>query len=312
MTNSAGDNTQRIRFEKPDLAKMTQNFTVVDLHFHSRYSDGSNSIEEIARCARELKIGIAITDHNAIGGAVEIDAYTDVFSIPGIEVTSAEGAHIIVYFYDIDSLCGFFAHDVQPFMGSGVMSSTGLPMEEIIERARKYETVIIFPHPNCAVYTGVCNTYFSATRRRELFQMADGVEVINSGNLKKQNLKCALLGFNLDKAITGGSDGHMLRHMGTVVSYAACRPERKAFLNAVRQKRSKVIGKEINLFRKMTANGIKLKSNFKNCSDLIEKNLKYGCKLLHTHCAGLQKNVRRNLTVKNRRHLKDKVYHLDC
>ena len=311
MTYAVCDNTQRIRFEKPDLVEMTKNYTVVDLHFHSRYSDGSNSIEEIADYARELNIGIAITDHNAVNGAVEIDAYKDILSIPGIEVTSLEGAHIIVYFYDIQSLQQFYAYEVQPFMGNDIMSSTTLRMEEIIMRARHYRSVVIFPHPSCAVYTGVCNTYFTETRRQELFKMVDGVEVINSGNLKKQNLKCALLGFNLDKAITGGSDGHLLGHMGKVVTYADCRPERRAFLDAVKKKRNKVIGKEINLFRKMTANGFKLKSNFRNRTDLIEKNIKYGYTLIHTKSKALQENVRRSLNVKLGRRIKPKSFHLD-
>ena len=311
MTYAVCDNTQRIRFEKPDLVEMTKNYTVVDLHFHSRYSDGSNSIEEIADYARELNIGIAITDHNAVDGAVEIDAYKDILSIPGIEVTSLEGAHIIVYFYDIQSLRQFYAYEVQPFMGNDIMSSTTLRMEEIIMRARHYRSVVIFPHPNCAVYTGVCNTYFTEARRQELFKMVDGVEVINSGNLKKQNLKCALLGFNLDKAITGGSDGHLLGHMGKVVTYADCRSERRAFLDAVKKKRNKVIGKEINLFRKMTANGFKLKSNFRNRTDLIEKNIKYGYTLIHTKSKALQENVRRSLNVKLGRRIKPKSFHLD-
>jgi predicted metal-dependent phosphoesterase TrpH len=311
MTYAVCDNTQRIRFEKPDLVEMTKNYTVVDLHFHSRYSDGSNSIEEIADYARELNIGIAITDHNAVDGAVEIDAYKDILSIPGIEVTSLEGAHIIVYFYDIQSLRQFYAYEVQPFMGNDIMSSTTLRMEEIIMRARHYRSVVIFPHPSCAVYTGVCNTYFTEARRQELFKMVDGVEVINSGNLKKQNLKCALLGFNLDKAITGGSDGHLLGHMGKVVTYADCRPERRAFLDAVKKKRNKVIGKEINLFRKMTANGFKLKSNFRNRTDLIEKNIKYGYTLIHTKSKALQENVRRSLNVKLGRRIKPKSFHLD-
>jgi hypothetical protein len=141
--------------------------------------------------------------------------------------------------------------------------------------------------------------------------MVDGVEVINSGNLKKQNLKCALLGFNLDKAITGGSDGHLLGHMGKVVTYANCRPERRAFLDAIKKKRNKVIGKEINLFRKMTANGYKLKSNFRNRTDLIEKNIKYGYTLIHTKSRVLQENVRRSLNGKLRRRVKTKSYHYD-
>jgi predicted metal-dependent phosphoesterase TrpH len=300
--------TQRIRFEKPNIEELTQNHTVVDLHFHSRHSDGSNSVEDIAHYARDLNIGVAITDHNAIEGAVRIDAFKDVLSIPGIEVTSREGAHILVYFYDVESLQRFYHKDIEPFMGDDIMSSTSLSMEEIISGAREHQSVIIFPHPNCAVYTGICNPYFPQERQRDLFHRVDGVEVINSGNLKKQNLKCALLGFNLNKAITGGSDGHLLKHMGKVVTYANCRAERRAFLDMVKLKRNKVIGKEVNIFRKMTANGFKLRSNFRNRADLFNKNCHFGYTVLHTQSQKLQKNLRKGLNGKFRQRMKAKMY----
>jgi PHP family Zn ribbon phosphoesterase len=162
---------------------------VVDLHFHSRYSDGSNTVQQIVDRARELRIGIAITDHNEIRGAVELDGYSDILSIPGIEITSKEGTHILIYFHDIGDLQSFYENDVRPYMGNGVMSSTALKMEDVIQRARGYETIIIFPHPDCAVFTGICNFFFSPERLNRLFDMVDGVEVINSSNLKKWNLR---------------------------------------------------------------------------------------------------------------------------
>ena len=87
-----------------------------------------------------------------------------------------------------------------------------------------------------------------------------------------------MLGFNLGKSITGGSDGHSLKHMGKVVCYSNCQPNRKAFLDAVKQKENKVIGKEIDILRKVTSSSFKLKTNFKNYPDLVEKNLRPGMK----------------------------------
>ena len=149
---------QRIQFERPDLAQLSEKHTVVDLHFHSYYSDGHNSIEAIAQKTRELGIGIAVTDHNEIRGAVEISQYRDILSIPGIEMTSSEGTHILIYFYHLDQLETFYHDHVVPYMGNGIMSSTVLQMEAIIKRARKFKTVIIFPHPYCGVYTGIQNS----------------------------------------------------------------------------------------------------------------------------------------------------------
>ena len=108
------------------------------------------------------------------------------------------------------------------------MSSTSLEMEEIIERARAFESVVVFPHPYSATFTGIHNSYFSEERRDRLFKMVDGIEVINAENLNKWNLRSALLGFNLAIGITGGSDGHRLAQKGKAVRYAACKNDRQA------------------------------------------------------------------------------------
>ena len=41
----------RIQFERPNLAELKKENTVVDLHFHSHYSDGFNRVKAIARKA---------------------------------------------------------------------------------------------------------------------------------------------------------------------------------------------------------------------------------------------------------------------
>jgi predicted metal-dependent phosphoesterase TrpH len=290
----------RVLFEKPDLPQLNREYTVVDLHFHSIHSDGHNSIASIADRARELGIGIAITDHNEIRGAVELAGRRDVFSIPGIEVTSAEGTHVLIYFYRLKELEVFYRRDILPHMGADVMSSTGLVMEAVLERARCYETVVIFPHPYCGSYTGIHNSYFPPTRFQKILTASDGIEGINSENLKKWNMRCALLGFNLGKAITGGSDGHRLNQLGRVVSYADCKPGRRAFLDAVKQRRNGVVGKEIDLIRKVRSNTVKLRNSFRNYPDIMEKNIRY----FNAKSKLFKENVRRNFEERMRENLR--------
>jgi predicted metal-dependent phosphoesterase TrpH len=286
----------RIVFEKPDIEKLTLKNTVVDMHFHSVYSDGRNRVDEIVEYAEYLGIGVAITDHNAIQGAVEIDTYDNVLSIPGIEVTSFEGTHLLVYFYDIENLCRFYDQDVAPYMGREVMSSIDLPMEDIIERAKRLGAVTIFPHPYCGIYTGITNHHFDKKRLDKLFEQVDGVEVINSENLNKWNLKSALLGFNLNKAIMGGSDGHSLYQLGRVVTFARCDNDGRTFLSAVKNGRSRVVGKEIDILRKVQSNSIKLRSNLKNYPDIMEKNFNYGRKVIHLKSKTLRDRVKTRLS----------------
>ena len=213
-------------------------------------------------------------------------------------MTSAEGTHILIYFYQLDQLETFYHDHVIPHMGNDTMSSTVLQMEAIIKRARKFKTVIIFPHPYCGVYTGIQNSYFSDDRRERIFSMVDGVEVINSENMNKSNLRSALLGFNLGKGITGGSDGHRIYQMGKAVTYAGCKPSRKAFLDAIKKKKTMVVGKETDLIHKMTSNGVKLRTNIRNYPDLVEKNLRY----LNTKSRMLKDNMRRSLS----EHMRDR------
>jgi len=288
-------NPHKILFERPNLEELTRHYTVVDPHFHTHYSDGYNSVAAIVKRARELNIGIAITDHNDIRGAIELDRYKNLLSIPGIEITSKEGTHVLVYFYDVNGMKSFYKNDLQPNMGHDIMSSTSLEMEAIIERARAFDSVVVFPHPHSATFTGIHNSYFSEERLERLFKMVDGIEVINAENLNKWNLRSALLGFNLDIGITGGSDGHRLAQMGKAVSYAACKNDRQAFLDAIKNKQTRVVGKEIDLIRKVTSNGVKLRTNIKNYPDLVEKNLKYSYTVINSKSKIFTDSVRRSL-----------------
>lgn len=289
------DNKNRIVFEKPNIAKLVATHTLVDMHVHTHYSDGLCSVGKVAQQAKSLNIGVAVTDHNEIQGAIEMAKIPNLLSIPGIEVTSREGSHLLVYFYKVDSLKRFYCSTVIPNMGDGVMSSLSLDMEDIIHRARKYRCVIIFPHPFCAAYTGICNLQFQKDQLDRMLDLVDGVEAINAGNINKWNLKCAVLGFNLNKAVTGGSDAHAMSHIGRAVTYMPGKANRSAFLEAVKAHQVKVIGKEMNFFRKVTANGTKLRTSLKNYPDLMEKNLRYSVTYLNSQSERLKKNIRRSL-----------------
>jgi predicted metal-dependent phosphoesterase TrpH len=251
------------------------------MHFHTRYTDGRDTIQAIAARARALGIGVAITDHNDIRGALEIEKFRDVPSIPGVEITSREGTHILVYFYQTQHLKKFYAKYVKPFLGKDVMSSTKLGMEEIVHCARLFPSVTIFPHPYCMAYTGICNLNFDEPRLKRLLESVDGVEVINAENIHRWNLRCALLGLHLGKAITGGSDGHSLYHMGKVVTYAACKKSGPAILDAVKNGQVHVIGKEINLFRKVASSGAKLNVHAAAYPGRLGKNLRYSYRVIH-------------------------------
>ncbi len=270
----------KIIFEKPDLAILRRDHAVFDMHFHTRYTDGRDAVHAIAARARALGIGIAITDHNDIRGVLEMAQYPEVPSIPGIEITSREGTHILVYFYEQRHLKKFYTKYVKSFLGRDRLSSTKLSMEEIVHCAKLFPSVTIFPHPYCVAYTGICNFNFDESRLERLLESVDGVEVINAENIHRWNLRCALLGLNLGKSITGGSDGHSLYHMGKVVTYAACEKSGPAMLDAVKNARTCVAGKEINLFRRVAAGSAKLNLPASAYPERLGKNIRYSYRVI--------------------------------
>ncbi len=294
------ENSDRIIFEKPPLSILNNSYTVVDLHVHSRFSDGFNSISAIAEKARRLGIGIAVTDHNTIEGAVEISRHKDIFSIPGIEITAKEGAHVLAYFYTLQDLIKFYETEISPWLGKSLMASCALSMEAVVSSVRKHGGVVVFPHPYGAAFTSVCNPIFSKSRQEALLGMADGIEVINGGNVHRWNMKAAELGVNLGSGLTAGSDGHNLFQMGSAVTCAACRKSRKDFLNAIKQKETWTIGKEVGLLLKVTSNGMKFRTNLNNTSDLFGKNMRYSYALIHYGSTSMRNHVHEKFDRRNR------------
>lgn len=284
--------SNKIFFEKPDILLLRRDHAVFDMHFHTCYTDGRNTVKMIAARARALGIGIAITDHNDIRGALEMNTHKDVPSIPGIEITSREGTHILVYFDQTQHLKKFYSKYIKPLLGSDIMSSTRLSMEEIVHCAKLFPSVTIFPHPYCVAYTGICNLNFEQARLERLLESVDGIEVINAGNIHRWNLRCALLGVNLKKAITGGSDGHSLYHMGKVVTYAACEKSGPAMLDAVKDGRACVVGKEINLFRKVAASSAKLNIPASAYPERLGKNIRYSYRVLYVKSIFIRQQLR--------------------
>jgi predicted metal-dependent phosphoesterase TrpH len=103
----------------------------VELHCHSRYSKDSNlSLEKIvAACRRERIDAIALTDHNDIRGALELQAMAPGWLrvIVGEEIATADG-----------DLVGIFLRErIEP----------RLPIEETIRQIHAQGGLAIAPHP---------------------------------------------------------------------------------------------------------------------------------------------------------------------
>lgn len=75
----------------------------VDLHVHSKNSDGTMSVEELINEAKKKKVSaFALTDHDTILGFEEIKRFENIYKIiPGIELSTylnGKPVHILGYF----------------------------------------------------------------------------------------------------------------------------------------------------------------------------------------------------------------------
>ncbi len=80
----------------------------IDLHIHSTFSDGRDTIEEIIELAKNQKVKIiSLTDHDLISGvekAIELGKQVGIEVVPGVEIsTTYRGKllHILGYFIDV-------------------------------------------------------------------------------------------------------------------------------------------------------------------------------------------------------------------
>lgn len=78
----------------------------IDLHIHSRYSDGELNVLKIIKLCVEKDVSvISITDHDEVIGireAIEIGAKSDVKVIPGVEITTTWKVPLHILAYDFD------------------------------------------------------------------------------------------------------------------------------------------------------------------------------------------------------------------
>jgi len=72
---------------------------MIDLHIHSKFSDGTDSIDDIIKIIKEKNIpAMALTDHDTTFGVAEMVEKADkenIKVIPAVEISSASNGHLI-------------------------------------------------------------------------------------------------------------------------------------------------------------------------------------------------------------------------
>ena len=170
---------------------------VVDLHMHTDWShDCSIPVSDLLDHAEEIGLGgIAITDHNAFGGALEaVDLATvrDLVVIPGEEVKTDGQGEVI----------GLFLEEEIP---------RGLSFADTIAAIREQGGLVYLPHP----FDRMHSIPDPATLHRHLAEI-DVFEVFNARLLRDSFNDEALRFARKYRLLQGaGSDAHVLQGVGT-------------------------------------------------------------------------------------------------
>ena len=253
MPNS-DDNSEKVRFEIPALLRLkSEGLTAVDMHFQTDHSDGHASLKQAMAKAKSGGFGIAVTDHNTVSGS--LGAYRDngdILIVPGMEVSAFDGPHILTYFYSPGDLEDFFRKHIEPNRQKAPWLATRLSTPDILDRTDGYNCVVVAAHPygyllfNKGLQKCIDGGYLPP----EVTDRFDGLEVINGSMTHSLNVKAMKLVQGKDLAYTGGTDGHMLNDLGTVVTCAHA-GTLDGFLDAVKKRQNLVIGHEKGPMKKV-------------------------------------------------------------
>ncbi len=242
---------EKIRFSKPNVPLLRgKGYSCVDMHFHTRYSDGSSRVDTVKKKLKKRQIGVAITDHNEIKGSVKlIRSNGKLLVIPGIELSSSEGSHYLFYFNNVGDMQHFYKSHIIPAKDIHPHFALKISTDELLDLAQDYNCLTSVAHPYLPNFFGVLKNIRRGYVSKDVIKRFDAVEVINGNLLEKMNLKSVKMAYDLNKSYTGGTDGHVTRALGKVLTCAhAETPE--AFLDEIRRKRNIVVGKESMLISK--------------------------------------------------------------
>ncbi len=173
---------------------------LLDLHNHTRYSPDSRvAPSDLVAVAKRLGIqGLAITDHNSVGGVREAqDAAGDGFLIlPGIEVSTASG-HVL----------GYGVREVVP---------RDLSVAETVDRITALGGIAVAAHP-FRFWSGLGGEALGEAR-------FPAYETVNARTLRGGNRRAQERARRARVGETGGSDSHYLDEVASAATVLDAAP----------------------------------------------------------------------------------------
>ena len=165
-----------------------------DLHVHSEYSpDSSSRLSDIVEHCNSTGINcLALTDHNAIEGAVKLQQIAPFSVIVGEEILTSNGEIVGLFLVEL----------IPPYLSA----------EETVRRIKDQGGLVLIPHP--------FDRYFrpSAIERGALESIVsdvDIIEVFNSHTVIRSDSKQALKFARKHNLLgSAGSDAHLVGEIG--------------------------------------------------------------------------------------------------
>ena len=164
----------------------------LDLHIHSQYSeDATGSPKDIIKILKKKGLqGMAITDHNAIKGALKSLQIKpkEFIVIPGVEISTKDG-HMLA----LNVTENIKRH---------------LPVEETVEKIIDVGGIPIVPH----LFRNMSG--IKKEELRNIHTKLSAIEVFNGCSLPQTNLKTAKIAKEFSLGGIGGSDAHDPKYAG--------------------------------------------------------------------------------------------------
>jgi predicted metal-dependent phosphoesterase TrpH len=217
------------------------------MHVHTTHSDGFITVRDILASHARTGLAVAITDHNSISGVREAISGSGERGvvIPGVEVSASDGPHILLYFERFSGLEGWFSRTVREKVRDCPYMAVSLTSEEILDSANDSGALVVAAHPYgySVLPRGILKCVENGAISDGTCRKIDGLEVISGVLSRRLNERAVMYARRHHLVMTGGSDAHMVRDLGHVVTCARAGTTGE-FLEELRKRRNLVIGQE--------------------------------------------------------------------
>ncbi|MBT3406526.1 hypothetical protein HN419_05165 [Candidatus Woesearchaeota archaeon] len=245
------DDRKRKKEIRNKVVNREDGFIYADMHSHTIYSDGLNTLNQVKETIDNLGINIAVTDHNEIKGSLmlsKLKNYKDKI-IPGIEVTAKERCHILFYFHDFGSLKSFYEKEVKKFRYKDPVLATTRSAEDLVDLKDKYNAILCLPHPYSPFSGGIMSKIHRGKVDHSILRKFDWIEAINAMQTVNENILSKRLASHLKKPKTAGSDSHDVKTLGKALAYGKAH-DLESFYKVISKQRNEIAGVHLSNIRK--------------------------------------------------------------